>query len=217
MLKLPKPQSGVRGDDPPPPIVNGGTYTNFDPDGIESIEETPIGPQGMKVDRKLFEKFEDVVKADAVIQSQVEQGNWSGAADYLTRMIFNKPEEYFNLEKLRKSLGLDRRLSVRELLEKVFGKLDRFKTKDELLDDEFEKFMLDLQIDDPEAITAIKYFFKAYVSDEEVRTIVDKKEFGKLHTNATMTASDYREVPKKWRQIIPEYVKDYVNLNRFMQ
>ena len=216
ILELPKPKAEGR-EGPFPPVAGGGTYTNFDPDGLESVKETAIGPQGMKVDQKLFQKFEDVVKADEVLQTQVEEGNWSGASDYLARMIFNKPEEYFNLEKLRKSLGLDRRLSVRELLEKVFGKLDRFKTKDELLEDEFEKFMLDLQVNDTEAITAIRYFFKAYVSDEEVRTIVDKKEFGKLHTNATMSAKDYQEVPDTWRRIIPEYVKDYVNLNRFMQ
>jgi len=40
---------------------------------------------------------------------------------------------------------VDRRLSVREILEKVFGRIPGFKSRDELLDDEFQKFLLDCQ------------------------------------------------------------------------
>lgn len=28
--------------------------------------------------------------------------------------------------------------------------------------------------------------------------------------------ADFKVVPKEWRERIPEYVKDYVSLNRFM-
>ena len=41
--------------------------------------------------------------------------------------------------KLRKAAAADRRLTLREILEKVFGLIPRFKSKDELLEDEFAK------------------------------------------------------------------------------
>ena len=28
--------------------------------------------------------------------------------------------------------------------------------------------------------------------------------------------TDYKAVPKKWREVIPEYIKDYIPLNQFM-
>ena len=216
-LELPAMRAGDKGDSQGQPQPQTPDYENFNPDPLKKVEHTKIGPKGMRVDRKLFERFEEVVKADDVIKSQVEEGNWNGAAAYLARVIFDKPEEYFNLDKLRKSLGLDRRVNVRELLEKAFGLIDRFKSKDELLEDEFEKFLLDMQLSDPEAINAIRYFFKAYVSDEMVRTIVDLKDFARLSTNATLSIKDYAAVPEEWRSKIPEYVKDYVPLNQFMQ
>ncbi len=37
-----------------------------------------------------------------------------------------------------------------------------------------------------------------------------------LHTNPSFNLKDYKEVPDRWRKIIPEYVKDYVPLNQFM-
>ena len=53
---------------------------------------------------------------------------------------FDKPEEYYTLDKLRKAAAVDRRLSLREILEKVFRLIPRFKSKDELLEEEFAKF-----------------------------------------------------------------------------
>jgi type I restriction enzyme R subunit len=54
---------------------------------------------------------------------------------------FDKPEEYFNLDKLRKAAKIDRKTSIREVVEKVFGIIPKFKSKDELLEEEFDKFI----------------------------------------------------------------------------
>ena len=45
------------------------------------------------------------------------------------------------INKLRKAAAVDRRLGLREILEKVFGLIPRFKSKDELLEEEFSKFV----------------------------------------------------------------------------
>jgi len=112
---------------------------------------------------------------------------------------------------------VDRRLSLREILEKVFGLIPAFKSKDELLDDEFEKLVADLKPEAPEMIVALRYFFKAYITDENVRKIIEQKRYAELNNNATFTMQDFQAVPRAWRAKIPEYVKDYVSLNQFME
>ena len=57
---------------------------------------------------------------------------------------------------------------MREVIEKVFGGLDRFKTKDELPEEELAKFV---SINNPDAahMPVIRQFFKAYVTDGNLR------------------------------------------------
>ncbi|MWO05934.1 restriction endonuclease subunit R, partial [Escherichia coli] len=111
-------------------------------DTIFHVTEQQIGYEGMKIDRMFFEKFEEQVKADPTLQQQVENEQWEQAIDYVTSQLFDRPNEYFNLDKLRRAAGVDRRLSLREILQKIFGLLPYFKSKDELLEDEFQQFLL---------------------------------------------------------------------------
>ncbi|HNZ39924.1 MAG TPA: hypothetical protein PKN69_10365 [Candidatus Latescibacteria bacterium] len=104
---------------------------------------------------------------------------------------------------------------MREILEKVFGLIPRFKSKDELLEEEFAKFIADRKPDEAEAIPAIKNYFKAYVTDLHVRAIIESKNFTDLATNPVFSTRDFKAVPPKYRTIIPDYVKDYVPLNAF--
>jgi type I restriction enzyme R subunit len=154
------------------------------------------------------------VKGDEIIKELYEQGDIRAVEEYVRNNILNKPKEFFSLDKLRKSVQLDRRLSLREIIEKVFGGIERFKTKDELLEEELAKFV---SIHKPDAahMSVIRQFFKAYVTDGEIRDIVEKKEFNRLATNPKVTLSDYKAL-NDWRNIIPEYVKDYIHLNQFM-
>jgi hypothetical protein len=101
----------------------------------------------MKVDRMFFEKFEDTVKADPVVIQQVSDGEWDQAINYITTELFDKPNEYFNLDKLRRAAGVDRRLGLREILEKAFGLIPGFKSKDDLLEVEFEYSLTNGELD----------------------------------------------------------------------
>ena len=191
-------------------------FENFNPDTLIELNEELIGWEGMKIDRMFFEQFEDKVKEDGFIKENVEQGKWDNVLDYINRQIMNKPEEFFTIEKLRKAAGVDRRISLREIIERAFGFIPYFKSKDELLDEEFSKFIADLKPDEVKKIIPMKYFFKAYITDNRVRDIIETREFTQLHTNPTFNMNDFRAVPTKWRTTIPEYIKDYVPLNQFM-
>ncbi|MFN7221880.1 MAG: hypothetical protein ACK5UX_14730, partial [Burkholderiales bacterium] len=175
-----------------------------------------IGEEGMKIDRMFYEKFEDVVREDANIAAAVEAGEWDRVIDYVNREVFDKPREYYNLEKLRKAAAVDRRLGLREILEKVFGRIPHFKSKDELLEEEFSKFVADYKPDEATAIPAMKNFFKAYATSDHLRAVIENGEFTALATNASFGTRDLKAVPEKYRSIIPNYIKDYVSLNQFI-
>jgi type I restriction enzyme R subunit len=203
--------------------LNNGAYHHTASDAITAQEATQIGFQGMKVDRMFFEKFEDTVKADPVVAQQVSAGQWDQAIDYITTELFDKPNEYFTLDKLRRAAGVDRRLGLREILEKAFGMIPGFKSKDDLLEEEFEKFLLDQQHatgfsadSTASAVQAMKYYFKAYATDHYLRNIIEDKQFTALNVYPAFGMSDFKAAPPAWRTRIPEYVKDYVSLNQFM-
>jgi len=198
---------------PPPPPPGPDGFTNVNPDPLKSQIEYAVPVYGMKIDRKFFEKFEDQVKALPEVRERFERGDIKGAEETVIETLFNKPEDFFNLEKLRKAVQADRRITLREILAKAFGEIDRFKNKDELLEEELAKFVSIHKPDAPH-MAVIRQFFKAYVTDGAVRAIVDSREFGKLADNPKVSLADVRALDE-WRDVIPEYVKDYVSLNAF--
>ncbi len=201
-------------------VVSLDAYDYRGEDVLSTVREEKIGPKGMKIDRILFEKFADTVRADETVAQAVEAGQWDRVIDYVNREVLDKPEEYYTLAKLRKAAAVDRRLTLREILEKVFEIIPRFKSKDELLEEEFAKFVADHQPDEdkPEeakAIPVIKAYFKAYATSEDVRMIIASRRLTQLATNPALSLDDYARVPNKYRLLVPEYIKDYLSLNQF--
>ena len=214
-IKLPKPIS--KESDGPDTGTEGTlhSYEHFGDDILKSVKEETIGLEGMKIDRMFFERFEDVIRENDFIAASVEAGQWDRVIDYVNTEVFDKPNEYYTLNKLRKAAAVDRRLTLREILEKIFGLIPRFKSKDELLEEEFTKFIADYKPEEAEAIPAMKHYFKAYVTNDKIRHIINTKHFTELATNPVFSTRDLKAVPDKYRIIIPEYIKDYVSLNQF--
>ena len=211
VIKLPiKTGIGTNGGDG----VDIDEINIFNPDPLKTFSEKAVGLAGMKVDWKFFDKFEAVIKNDPIAKEKYEQGDIRGVEEYVKDEIFDKPEDYFNLEKLRKSIKADRRVSLKEFIEKIFGGITAFKSKDELLEEEFEKFVAILK-PDSKHILPIKNYLKAYITDPEIRDIVETKEYSRFATNPKVTMKDFKEL-NGYREIVPEYVKDYVSLNAFM-
>ena len=216
VLVLPRPQA-LNGDgNGPEPVKQAGAYEHLGADIIATIREESIGYEGMKIDRMLFRRFEDVVREDETVAQAVEAGQWDIAEDHVTRNIFDKPEEYYTLDKLRRAAEVDRPLTTREVLEKAFGRIPRFKSKDELLEEEFAKFIVDYRPGRASSVTDIKNLFKSYATNDLVRAAIDEHRFGNLATNPVFSDHDFRQVPGKFRRLVPEYIRDYVALKRFV-
>jgi len=222
VLKLPAPRPAKAPPvGPGPGVVSVDEYEVFDRDRLLTLSERPIGLDGMKVDRMFFQKFEEKVTTDQELRRLVQSEQWDRVVDYVNTHIMDKPEEFFTLERLRRAEGVDRRAPLREFIEKAFRLRPAIKTRDQLLDEEFDKLLAEHPPDKRSeettaALPAIRYYFKAYITDGIVREIIEQQRFSDLNTNSTFTMQDYKAVPAHWRTRVPAYVKDYVTLNHFM-
>lgn len=186
-------------------------------DELISKDEKIIGAEGMRIDRELyFQKFEEKVKENKEVQDIYDKEGIDGAAEYVKRHILDKPKEFFTPEKLRRTLLVDRWASFKEMLQKVFGEIDRFKTSEEKVEDEFDKFQ-DIEKMDAKFVPAARWLFSAYLHDPQIREILDKKEFARLYAMSGIDMESFKslavykragEIP--YTQYIPMYVRDYV-------
>jgi type I restriction enzyme R subunit len=218
VLKL--PVNFDKGDDMP--SVDDNTikpkrkgYESDDADFVTYLKEQKVDFAGMKIDRMFFQTFDETVKQDDEIVHLIDEGNFETAEAILKEKYENKPSEYFTLEKLRKSLQIDRKITWRELLELMFFG-NQIKGKDDLLSDEFEKFISTNNVSNIEDLQGLRYFFYAYITDPSVRNIIDQQDFTELYHNPSFNVEDFNRVDDDMKSKLPYYIKTYVPLNKFL-
>lgn len=171
--------------------------------------------QGMRIDREMFRTALKEDLADNKILSELwMSGDIQGAEDFVKKEVFDKPKHFLNLEGIRKLFNVDRRVTLKEVIGMAFGDIDSFKSSDESLDDEFEKFV-EIQKSSNKPFEQkyyypTKHFFKAYVTDKEVQKIIDEKRYGSLDFTGSITMTEWEEC-NGYKELIPTYVKDYIN------
>ena len=213
VIKLPKPASTSSG-------TGGGftasTFENFEPDPLKSMTETKIGLEGMKIDRMFFQKFEDEVRQDETAREQYEKGNYAAAQRYIEETYLNKPTENYTWDKLRRATGADRYVPVREMMDKIFGLIPAFKSKRELVSDEFDGYLLTCGVPAGDYYE-VRRFFETYLTDKEVRRAIEDKRFQRLGTDIpSYTFADLKRLGQKNMSSVVGYINDNVNLSRFM-
>jgi type I restriction enzyme R subunit len=218
VLKLPAPRPKGKGEETTAgPGEDGGAYIDsFESqrhDFLKINEEKAIGQEGMKVDRMYFQRFEDVIWGDTVSREKIQAGELESLVRHIETNIFDKPKEFFNLEKLRQAINIDRRVSLREMVEVIFGLRPVFKTKDEMLDEEFDKFD-SRYLPDERQFNSARNFFKTYILDPEFRLNVDDGNFAYI-MGSHAGGEFLRSLTVDLRNKIIEYIKDYVPFNQF--
>lgn len=209
ILKLPPKGEGNGGGESPQPYQ---TYDSTRHDPLKTMQVREIGLEGMKIDRMYFDRFEEKVKEDAAVQKMIEKRDLDAIEKYILQNIFEKPEDFYNLTKLQTAAKVDRKLSLREIIEKMFGFIPYFKSKDELLEDEFEKFD-SRYLPDEQIFYYAKNYFKSYITDKEFRDIIDNKNFALLNTNPN--GEVFRKLTPEFRNLIPQYIKENISINQF--
>ena len=202
--KLKLPSASERKNDGDTPPMDFDEYVNINPDPLKTLKEIKVGEAGMRIDREAFEKFKEISKSDDIIEKLSAENNWEEMEKYLNENVFDKPTEFFNLDKLRNILGVDRKISVKELIEYSQGKITGIKSKEEIIEDEYEKFDNEY-VPEEESYSDIKDLFKSYLSDPELQDILETKQYAKL--NMHPAGETFKRIPEKFRQIIPDYIK----------
>ena len=211
ILKL--PSKPTLSGEPPVKPTNIDEVINKAPDPLADLKEIIISDQGMKIDRNLYRSFKKKVTEDVIIKDLVSQQNFDEAETYLKTNVLDKPQEFFTIDKLRKSLGLDRKLTIPELLLHVFDHLKHIPSQRECLDNEFDK--LDKALKPDEAFYgSAREVFEAYTVDEEFRDIVESKRYAELGVHPSGEA--FKVLPIELKQQIPIYIKENVDLERLV-
>jgi type I restriction enzyme R subunit len=215
-LKLPRNNDGGLAETTWDPQKTLSSYTSTCDDEMLTIAETAIGAEGMKIDRMYFERFEDLMQreiaARAELKAKVERGQWDEVMAYVEQHLFDRPEDFFTLEKLRRAARVDRRITFIEILQKALGHIPYFPSRDELLNEEFDRFYGRF-LPDEAYFDACKTMFTAYVNDLDFRATLDSGNYALLNVSAYGEA--FRKLTPDLRKQIPEYIKDYVPLNVF--
>ena len=188
---------------------------------MKIINTIHIDENGMRIDRELYTSwFEKTIKEhfeeDETFKQAVENGDYEEMESYVKANIFDKPNEYYNIMKLREwyKPKTDRRLWLREMLDFIFWKINKFKTKDEIANEEFEKFMVENTLIDQDKFYAAKWFFKYYLVDEEFRTNINLKNFHTYSSQPEMI-SIFKTLWWDGISLLTDYIKDNVNQKQF--
>jgi type I restriction enzyme R subunit len=207
-IKLPKSSSsGAGGEGPIGPKVDLGVVDLASSDEVTSLTESAEGVI-MRIDREGFKTaVAEDVKSNPTLAALWANGDFEGAEEFVKTHVLGKPKNFLNLDRVRKAFGVDRRISVREFLEVAFGEKQEFESKDSLLESEWEKFM-EIHVVDQEHYQPVKNFFKAFITDDEVRDIVKSKQLARFHHCASFDFSDYERL-NGFKSIVPQYVYDY--------
>ena len=86
-------------------------------DPLAELKEIIISDEGMKIDRNLYRSLKEKVSEHEQIKDSVRKQDFKTAEELLEKDVLNKPNEFLTMDKLRRSLGLDRKLIVQELLQ----------------------------------------------------------------------------------------------------
>jgi type I restriction enzyme R subunit len=207
-IKLPKGSTDISGGEGPVgPKIDSGVIDLAKSDEVTSLTESSEGVI-MRIDREGFKTAvaEDVT-SNPTLAALWANGDFEGAEEFVKTHVLDKPKNFLNLDRVRKAFGVDRRISVREFLQVAFGEKDEFESKDSLLESEWEKFM-EIHVVDQEHYQPVKNFFKAFITDDEVRDIVKSKQLARFHHCASFDFSDYERL-NGFKSIVPQYVYDY--------
>src|SRR5437667_4380877 len=141
--------------EPAPPRPNGGdggggiridTLTSTSPDPIKTLADQAVDQWGMRIDREMYrDRFahqaNEAVASDAILRDAFDSEDWPAVEERIRRLLFEKPEEFWNLPKLQEVYKTDRTPSLREILSKIFGVVPNIASRSELADEAFEKFV----------------------------------------------------------------------------
>lgn len=215
-IALPQPGKATPPGPPPPPPI--GAYSYSGPDDLDALVEEQIGEYGMRVDREYARGFENAarerVRQDAEAAAAVARKEWDVVEEFVKQNLFNLPSEYWTTDKLREAYNVNRRITLTEILQKIFGDITDFKTREQLADEYFDRF-LSIEGVDGSKVEELRALFLCYLFDPALRKIIDSEEYGLLSTSSCVTVHELSILQRPQIKLTINYINDYISLNQF--
>ena len=196
-------------------------FTNTSPDPMASVARDEIGLFGMRIDREMYrERFaqqaSQAVASDPALRQAYDDEDWPAVEERVRRLLFEKPEEFWNLPKLQEVYRTDRMPSLREILARVFGLIPQIPTRGQLADEAFEKFVA-TQPANAVHTRQLKVVFVAFLLDERSRFLLQEGKFADVRARDASLYGSLTELAAEERTALVSYLQSQVPLKDFEQ
>ena len=181
-------------------------------DALKELKQIMVSEDGMKIDRKLYQSFKDRLTQDHELINLVKRQELDSAETYVYTNLLNKPNDYITVEKLKDTLGLDRKPKLRELILFALNHIDHIQSYDEVINNEFDSLDRVIGLDDV-SYDLVKEVFQAYVIDKDFRYHLENKNYGYLLNHSSSRA--FRGLAMKDRDLLerlPALIRENVDL-----
>jgi len=225
VLSVPKIIESAKTGFPPTIIDDGGSGSghtaDVDIDELDKLNNkttTIVDNQGMRIDREMFRKFKEELQADKEF-TDLYGTDRTAALDYLKNRVFDKPNHFMNLDKIRSFFKLDRKLSLGEALDIVMDQIETPKSKSEIIHDAFNDAVLTKNLTNnliDDKIFHLAYrLFDAYISSTAVQKAIDEHTYGNLdHTNQ-LSLEEYIQLHHAGvAEPLVNYITDYIDITK---
>ena len=196
-------------------------FTNTSPDPLAEVIREEIGLFGMRIDREMYrERFaqqaSEAVASDAVLRQAYDDEDWPAVEERVRRLLFEKPQEFWNLPKLQEVYKSDRLPSLREILARVFGLIPEIPTRSQLADEAFERFVA-TQPTNAVHSRELKVVFVAFLLDEASRFLLQEGKFAELRARDASLYGSLSQLEPQEREALIGYLQSQVPLKDFAQ
>lgn len=180
-----------------------------------------IWKEWMKIDRELYrkakhEQFEYVLQNSETIKEAFNNYWIDWVEEVLKTEVFNKPNEFWNPEMLRKSYEeqnrTQRRIWLKEMISKWLWLIKRFESRDERIDTEWQKFIVSERpaLETAEKLNLLKEFFETYLTDAHFRHIIDNKLYSELSSYPLFSLNDIKIIWVDNLDVLSHYSNEYL-------
>ncbi len=207
---------GGGGRDPVP-----DSFTNTSPDPMGEVVREEIGLFGMRIDREMFrERFaqqaNEAVAADKALREAFDAEDWPAVEARVRGLLFEKPQEFWNLPKLQEVYKTDRLPSLREILARVFGLIPEIPTRGQLADEAFERFIA-TQVTNATHSRQLRTVFVAFLLDPQSRMLLEEGRFAELRACDASLYGSLSQLSPEDREALVGYLQSEVRIKEFDQ
>ncbi|MDP2966259.1 MAG: DEAD/DEAH box helicase family protein [Pelolinea sp.] len=201
---------------PPPIAVADQTHDAevYLPDPLKSMEVLAFDGNVMRVDRELYaSSFQKDASSLPALKAAVENGDQAEAERLAREHLLNRPEMFYTIQSLQKAYAAERPLDLWEILEYIFGLIPGFKSRRELAEEAFERFVQAVGVDNKFYFQAREIFI-ACLTDKTFRQALADRRFGE-YASDPQRFDALKKLGKARIDQLYGYIMDKISLTPF--